>query len=345
MRTLWPMALTLAVLAPPDAAATRAQECAPDGDVMFVCNQSGPEDLVAVPGTPWVLAGAYAQGNGGLRLIDTRDLTTTVLLPADAPRERHDRDAYPTCPGPVVAAAGADFDTHGLYIAPRPADVHTLYAVHHRTRESVEVFELDVRQDPPQLTWVGCAVAPAGENLNLNSVVQRPEGGFAATSFRPMGGAIEPIIRGEISGAIWEWDAAAGWRKVPGSDTAGPNGLEISADGRWYFIGGWGPQALIRLSRGRTPVERDEVATGFRIDNLRMAPDGTVLAAGQGGSLGGPGGTSNVARVDPQAMTSEEIVNHPNGALFGTATVALEVGDEIWVGSLQGDRIARFPSR
>ena len=345
MRTLAPVALTLVVLALPGAAGPRAQECAPDGDLMFVCNQAGPEDLVDVPGTPWVLAGAYQEGSGGLRLIDTRDLTTTILLPADQPREQHDRAAYPSCPGPVVSVEGRDFTTHGLYIAPRPADVHTLYAVHHGTRESVEVFELDVRQNPPVLTWIGCAVAPAGENLNLNSVVELPEGGFAATSFRPMGGSIESIIAGEISGAIWEWQAAAGWRKVPGSDTAGPNGIEIAPDGRWFYIGGWGPQALIRLSRGRTPVERDEVPTGFRIDNLRMAPDGTVLAAGQGGGLGAPGGTSNVARVDPAAMTSVEIVNHLNNDRFGTATVALEVGDEIWVGSLQGDRIARFPSR
>ena len=345
MRTLAPVVLTLAVLALPGAAGTRAQECTPDGDVTFVCNQAGPEDLVAVPGTHWVLAGAYQAGNGGLRLIDTRDLSTTVLLPSDALRERHDRDAYPTCPGPIVAEAGADFDAHGLHIAQGRAGVHTLYVVHHNRRESVEVFELDARVDPPQLTWVGCAVAPAGENLNLNSVVPRPEGGFAATSFRPMGGAIEPIIRGEISGAIWEWDADSGWNKVPGSDTAGPNGLEISRDGRWYFIGGWGPQALIRLSRGRTPVERDEVPVGFRIDNLRMAPDGTVLAAGQGGNLGAAGGTSNVARVDTEALTAVEVVNHPNGELFSTATVALQVGDEVWVGSLQGDRIARFPSR
>jgi hypothetical protein len=346
MKTLWPIALTLALLALPGAAGTRAQECTPDGDVTFVCNQAGPEDLVAVPGTHWVLAGAYQPGNGGLRLIDTRDLSTTVLLPSDALRERHDRDAYPTCPGPIVAEAGADFDAHGLHIAQGPAGVHTLYVVHHNRRESVEVFELDVRQEPPVLTWIGCALAPAGENLNLNSVVELPEGGFAATSFRPMGGPIESIIRGEISGAIWEWQADSGWSKVPGSDTAGPNGLEISPDGRWFYIGGWGPQALIRLSRGRTPVERDEVPTGFRIDNLRMAPDGTtVLAAGQGGNLGSPRGTSNVARVDPDAMTSVEIVNYPNSDLFGTGTVALEVGDEIWVGSLQGDRIARFPSR
>lgn len=343
---LAPVVLALAAGALSGAAGACAQECAPEGDVTFVCNQSGPEDLVAVRGTPWVLASGFPEGAGGLRLIDTRDLTTTILLPTAEPREQHDRDAYPTCPGPVVSVEGPDFATHGLYVAPRPADVHTLYAVHHGTRESVEVFELDVRQEPPVLTWIGCVVAPAGENLNLNSVVALPEGGFAATSFRPLGGAIEPIIAGEISGAVWEWQADAGWRKVPGSDTAGPNGLEISPDGRWFYIGGWGPRALIRLSRGRTPVERDQVATGFRIDNVRMAPDGTLLAAGQGGELFSPqGGTSNVARVDPGSMTAVEVVNRPYSDVFSTATVALEVGDEIWVGSLQGDRIARFPAR
>ena len=134
----------------------------------------------------------YPPNNGGLRLIDTRDLSTTVLLPADAPREQLDRATYGSCPGPIVSVEKESFSTYGLYAAAGANLVHTLYVVHHGTRESVEVFELDARADPPVLTWVGCAVAP--DPLNLNSVVALPDGGFAATSFRERDGPIEPLM-------------------------------------------------------------------------------------------------------------------------------------------------------
>ena len=128
---------------------------------------------------------------------------------------------------------------------------------------------------------------------------------------------------------------------VPGSETSGPNGIEISPDGEWFYVGAWGTQSVVRLSRGRTPVQRDEAPAEFRVDNLRITPDGSILATGQG-SKGAPMTTSNVAKVDVNTWQLEEIIRHKNDDMFGTGTVALQVGDEIWVGSLQGDRIARF---
>ena len=333
-RTLMLFVLTAAFVLQAGVAGPRAQDCEPVGDVEFICGQVGPEDLVAVPGTPWVLVSSYPEGSGGLRVVDTRDLSATVLLPSESPRERFDSATYDSCPGPVPID-----DTHGLYVAPGGGAVRTVYAVHHGNRESVEVFELDVSAAPPVLTWIGCAVAP--EPLNLNSVVALPEGGFAATSFRNLGAPIEPIMTGTISGAIWEWHTGTGWEMVPGSETAGPNGIEISPDGRWFYIGAWGTQSFVRLSRGQTPVQRAEAAAEFRIDNLRMQRDGSILATGQG-SKGMPMTTSNVLRVDPRTLEVEEIIRHPYNDAFSSGTTAIEVGDEIWVGSVRSDRIARF---
>ena len=315
-----------------------AAECEAVGDVQFICDQSGPEDLISVPESPWVLVSSFPQGSGGLRLIDTRDLTTTVLLPTPFPREQLDRSRYGACPGPIVSVEKENFSTHGLYLAAGPNSVHTVFAVHHGLRESVEVFELDVGAEPPELTWIGCAVAP--DALKLNSLVALPDGGFAATSFRCRECPIEPVMAGEISGAIWEWHTDSGWQMVPGSETSGPNGVEISADGQWFYIGAWGTRSFIRLSRGQTPVQRSEVFAEFRIDNVRMAPDGSVFATGQG-SKGSQGRTSNVARVNPTTLRLEEIFRRPDDDVFFTASTALQVGDEIWVGSL-GDKIARF---
>jgi hypothetical protein len=55
--------------------------------------------------------------------------------------------------------------------------------------------------------------------------------------------------------------------------------------------------------------------------------------------------TTNVAKIDPDTLASEEIINHASDGLVVAGTTALRVGDEIWVGQVgPGNRIARFPA-
>ena len=326
-------AAVVCLLALPAAAAA---QCDPDGDVQFVCGPGNPEDLAAVPESPWVIVSAMATG-GGLYATDARDHSSRPVYPLETSAPRHDMATFGSCPGPDTSG----FQPHGLGLRPGADGVHTLYVVRHGDREAIEVFEVDVRGDSPAFTWVGCAIAPEG--VRLNSVAALPGGAFVATHFRPDGGE------------LWEWQPGAGWSQVPGSESAGPNGIEASADGRWLYIGGWGTQSLIRLSRGRTPIETDSVGVGFHIDNVHFAPDGSLLAAGHAGS--GPdsifacirqgdcdGVTSRAARVDPDSLAAEEVVHYPSNDLLIVGTAAIEVGDEIWVGGIGGgDRIGRFP--
>ena len=328
--------LFMAVVCLLGAAGPSAAQCGPEGDVRFVCGPVSPEDLVAVPGSPWVIVSGM-EDDGYLYATHTRDHRSTVLVPTATFRSRLDA-SFSECGGPVTGG----FRPHGLSLRPGRAGTHTLYVVRHGAREAIEVFELDARGAVPSLSWVGCAVAPDG--VTFNSVAALPGGGFAATHFnRP-------------TGALWEWQPDAGWSQIPGSETNGPNGLVASPDGRWLYIGGWGTRSLIRLSRGQTPVRKDDVDVGFHIDNVRWAPDGSLLAAGHVGDtpesifqcLGQQqcdGVTSRVAKVDPDRLTAEEIVRYPSNEHFVLGTVALQVGDEIWLGGIAGaDRIVRFPA-
>jgi hypothetical protein len=315
--------------------------CQPVGKVQFVCGQDAPEDLVVVPGSPWVVASVFSP-KGGIRLIDTRTRTTTVAYPTADARERFDAKTYSACPGPPSAEQKASFRTHGLALRPARNSVHTLYVVHHGTRESIEVFELDVRAQPPALTWIGCAVAP--DPIGLNEVVALPGGGFVATDFLARGidaAARGRMLAGEANGALWEWQPGTGWKTIPGSEASGANGLEISPDGQWFYVAAWGSQSFFRLSRGQTAAKRDTVPLGFRADNVRWAPDGSLLVAGQGGTA--PEQTSNVVKIDPNTLRVTQVIRHANSPEFGAGTVAVQVGNEIWVGSFRGDRIARFP--
>ena len=310
-----------------------ATPCATVQGVTLVCGQQGPEDLYALAGNQWVVAAVYA-GSGGLNLIRVSDRTSTPWYPSPTARNQYDARAYPGCPGPPTGAAGTMFTTHGLWLEPGNGNNRRLFAVGHGTRESIEVFTIDTQAARPTLTWIGCAVAP--DPIGLNSVRGLPDGGFIASNFLPRGSAAErqKLFAGEKNGELWEWHAASGWQKVPGSESSGANGLEMSDDGKTLYVAAWGSQSLFRLSRGTTPVERQDIPLGFRVDNIHRARDGSLLAAGQAQ------GSSEIVRIDPKTMTVTKVLSRVDDASFRGGTVAVEVGDRLWVGSFSGDRIA-----
>jgi len=314
-------------------------QCEPDGDVQFVCGPVSPEDLAPVPRSPWILVSGM-EDDGYLYATDVRDHTSSVLFPTQMARPRHDRGTYGSCPGPVTGG----FRPHGLSLRPGANTTHTLYVVRHGEREAIEVFEVDAGGASPTLVWIGCVVAPEG--VSMNSVAALPGGGFVVTNFQM------------AAGELWEWQPGDGWERVPGSEMAGPNGIVASDDGRWLYIGGWATQSLIRLSRGQTPPQISSVDVGHHVDNVRWAPDGSLLAAGHVGETptaifqclgqgrGCDGVSSMVTRVDPERLTAQEIIRYPSNDLLILGTVAIEVGDEIWVGGIAGGtRIARFERR
>lgn len=340
----FPLALAVALAVPLLAQSPPPAACTDAGDVQFVCGLQAPEDLVVVPGGEWVVASAYS-GTGGLYLIRTSTKAATRVYPADGALERLDATTYNSCPGPPDAATKAKFQTHGLHLLEGANGVHRLFVVLHGGRESVEVYELDTRQQTPRLTWIGCAVAP--DPIGLNSVRGYPDGGFAATNFLPRDGnpaGMKTMMGGAKNGELWEWHTPTGWQKVPGSEASGANGLEISEDGRWYYVAAWGSQSFFRLARGPHDPQRDEIPLGFRVDNIRWAGDGTLLATGQAGVGGVMAQLETViVKIDPEAMNVREVLRRPAMEAFTAGTVAVEVGRTWWVGSYRGDRLAIFP--
>jgi hypothetical protein len=330
LAALWLASMPLEAQPPP---AVPQPPCTPGETV--VCGQQGPEDLVAV-GADWVAASAMA-APGGLRVVRASDRTPFTVYPAPNARTRHDRQTYPDCPGPPDAQR---FTTHGLYAEPGAGPIHKLFVVGHGARESIEVFELDTRGETPVATWLGCAVAP--DPVGLNSVRGLPDGGFIATNFLPRGSSPEATQRmreGERNGELWEWHTASGWQKVPGSEAAGANGLELSADGRTLYVAAWGTQSFFRLSRGAAQPQRDEIPLGFRVDNIHWARDGSLIAVGQAQQ------SWKAVKIDPNTLAVRDVVVEADTPEFNAGTALVEVGDELWVGSFRGNRIVILPLR
>jgi hypothetical protein len=105
-------------------------------------------------------------------------------------------------------------------------------------------------------------------------------------------------------------------------------------------VAAWGSQSFFRLSRGAVTPARDEIRLGFRVDNIRWGRDGSLYATGQTGSREVPETSSVIVKINPDTLAVHEVFRRTDDAAFRSGTVAVEVGNELWVGSYQGDRIA-----
>ena len=317
-----------------------APPCVQQGNTQYVCGQASPEDVILVTGGEWVVASAYS-GMGGINIINTKDRSTTRAYPTETTKDEWDRKVYDSCPGAPDAEQKANMRTHGLALREGRTARHTLLVVNHGKRESIEVFELDANVRPPSLKWIGCAVVP--DPIGLNSVVPLPDGGFIATDYlaRNDNTARARMTAGEANGGLWEWHTGKPWSKVPGSDAAGVNGIEISKDGKTLYVNAWGGQSFFRLSLGQTPPKRDTVPLDFRPDNVHWAPDGQLFVAGQ--SASGPA-TTRIVKIHPDTLKVTDVLTRPNTPEFAGGTTGLQVGRELWIGSYRGDRLAVVPA-
>ena len=70
----------------------------------------------------------------------------------------------------------------------------------------------------------------------------------------------------------------------------------------------------------------------------------TVAQLSQEQPAGAPAmAISHVIKINPGTLKVQEMIRYPFNDAFNFATGAIQVGQEIWVGSVRGDRIARFP--
>ncbi len=345
MKAIWGLAVVVCgawLVAGTPAAA--ADGCAAEGKVSYLCGPANAEDLALVPGTRWMITSGMTSPSvptGHLYLVDTKARSWKALAPnmtgpAWAP--------YLRCPGPMDADKLVE---HGLALRPGAGGKHTLYVVNHGGRESVEIFEVDATGAEPTLRWVGCTVMPEG--AVPNSLAPTPEGGFIVSKFQPANDpqAFEKMAADQATGALYEWSPGSGFKMLPGTELPGDNGVEVSPDGKWVFLNVWPEKRVMRMARG-SDAPSVSVSMDFLPDNTHWAPDGKLLVTGQASDIKSllkcdkprcPHGWA-VVKLDPGTMQVTPILSVQGTEAFGDATGAIQVGDELWIGTYRGDRIA-----
>ena len=161
-------------------------------------------------------------------------------------------------------------------------------------------------------------------------------------------------MAGADTGGIVEWSSIHGWEVLPGTQINTANGVAVSRDGEWVYIGGWNARCIKKVRRGSADdPETATVGLDIMVDNITWSASGRLLAAGTYGIsmqdfLAGHLGPnprlafpSRVIGVDPDTLAAETLIDYGPDT-FGAATAALQVGREIWVGTAQGQGLARF---
>ena len=230
-----------------------------------------------------------------------------------------------------------------------------LLVINRGSRKAVEIFSVTNVETVPALHWQDCVPLPA--EVNPNSVASLPDGGILVTqnSDPRDKDSWAKTQRGEVTGRLYRWEAAAGWKAVPGTDLAGPNGVAASKDGCFAVVSGWANRRLIRApldcAAGRSS-KTAAVSLSYMPDNLRWTDRDTVLATGQMTTpdallacvkkTGPCPREVTVTEIDPADMSVVQEWHFDAGETLGLGTTAIQVGNEIWVSGILGRVIGRF---
>ena len=328
--------------------------CVPAGGMEPTCSFSKPEDMELLPDGRTLLisqmGGMDGRLAGSFALFDTRSETITRLPQFTASAEPPWGDASCTTP------PGPGFSPHGIDLGLRSDGQWQLLAVNHGGRESVEFFQLLEESEGYRLAWRGCALAPA--DSYMNDVAALPGGGFVAThmfprsspSIGPLSLALLKGMLGFDTGHVLHWDGQR-FAVAAGTRMPFPNGIQVSPDGKALFVNAYLPGEVRKI--GFPGGELLGKASVKGPDNSQWDAEGRLLVASHTAGItelgacfgiteGACGAAFAIVAVDPRSVTAQTVLEH-RGAPMGAATVAQQVGDDLYLGSFVGDRIVRAP--
>ncbi|MEI9811217.1 MAG: hypothetical protein WDO18_00455 [Acidobacteriota bacterium] len=216
------------------------------------------------------------------------------------------------------------------------------------------MFELKKMGGSWELAWHGCVV----NTVDYNDVAALADGSFIAT--HPTGIPQPPAqgkgkqggggaFGGQPTGFLVRWTPGKGEEELPGTRTAYPNGVIATADGKTAYYAVYASKEARRYDL-KAMKETGVVKLDFMPDNLTWTKKGNILAAGIKGIAGDcPAGSGQFCRqafaidfIDPSKMTRKSVYDsNGKGVLIPGVSSALLVGNSVYIGAFEGDRIVK----
>jgi hypothetical protein len=316
--------------------------CGVQGDVEILCGTRSPEDLEQTPDGKFLLLGEFvnarnAPPTGHLILFDIAKKTYEKISVSAQPLKDW---GDPMCPG----APGDTLTAHGISLSKRGKGKWQLYVVNHAGRESIEMYELTKANNAWSLVWHGCVVSKQA----FNDVAALPDGSFIATHPTALQTPQTNLFAGDASGYVSRWTATAGESELPGTRQAYPNGVLVSADGKFMYFNAWTAKEVHKYDL-TAMQDAGKVKLNFMPDNITWTKRGQMLAAGVIDARGQCADRGlacqqafGVAAINPATMQAKDVFDSGSRPLINGVSVALQVGNSVYVGAFGGDRLVKF---
>jgi hypothetical protein len=323
--------------------------------IEVICGTHSPEDLEPTPDGKFIivteLEGADSAGDGqGLQLYEIAKNTFSKVSVTVEPKKDW---GSASCPGPLTK----EIISHGISLNKRSNGVFELYVVNHNQRQSMEMYELRKKAARWVLVWHGCVISPK----HFNDVAALPNGDFISSNpaslMKDDKTDASSLASGKPTGYVVRWTPAKGLEELPGTRVGFPNGVLVSADGRFLYLNSWTEHQVhkynLKLMRDVQVVSLD-----FMPDNLSWIDPhfntgvhkSLMLAAGVKRDSGECPTQSGhlclhqfgVAEIDP--LTMKIRMEHQSAVdeqLISGVSEALQVNNDVYIGAYKGDRLLK----
>ena len=332
--------------------------CESDETFTVYCNYQNPEDLAVLPDGRHILVSEFGaivplsptniQGN--LSLLDTTDGRKKNLEIEMSDNVWGD----PECQRDSMVLS-----PHGIDINERLDGSYQLAIVNHMPTETIELFELREINDAWTLTWRGCVNAPV--HGYFNDVALSSNGSFYVSQMYDKNISLFMLAvldnTKEDTGYVYHWRRQNGFERLVNTDGAFPNGVELSDDENNLFINYAFGNKTSKYNLMSNSIEASFSMNGIP-DNITVDGDYIWVGAQDHSGLDSliycgvfakdvfedpminqcplPFAAYQLRQSDLSLVNSYKYSN----TVMGTATVALSLNGQLYIGTYHGDRIA-----
>ena len=332
--------------------------CESDETFTVYCNYQNPEDLAVLPDGRHILVSEFGaivplsptniQGN--LSLLDTTDGRKKNLEIEMSDNVWGD----PECQRDSMVLS-----PHGIDINERLDGSYQLAIVNHMPTETIELFELREINDAWSLTWRGCVNAPV--HGYFNDVALSSNGSFYVSQMYDKNISLFMLAvldnTKEDTGYVYHWRRQNGFERLVNTDGAFPNGVELSDDENHLFINYAFGNKTSKYNLMSNSIEASFSMNGIP-DNITVDGDYIWVGAQDHSGLDSliycgvfakdvfedpminqcplPFAAYQLRQSDLSLVNSYKYSN----TVMGTATVALSLNGQLYIGTYHGDRIA-----
>ena len=332
--------------------------CESDETFTVYCNYQNPEDLAVLPDGRHILVSEFGaigplsptNVQGNLSLLDTTDGRKKNLEIEMSDNVWGD----PECQRDSMVLS-----PHGIDINERLDGSYQLAIVNHMPTETIELFELREINDAWSLTWRGCVNAPV--HGYFNDVALSSNGSFYVSQMYDKNISLFMLAvldnTKEDTGYVYHWRRQNGFERLVNTDGAFPNGVELSDDENNLFINYAFGNKTSKYNLMSNSIEASFSMNGIP-DNITVDGDYIWVGAQDHSGLDSliycgvfakdvfedpminqcplPFAAYQLRQSDLSLVNSYKYSN----TVMGTATVALSLNGQLYIGTYHGDRIA-----